>query len=152
MTSSDIASKSKTKEKSKFDPELVTMYPKSSRKLTLQVQPYNLSNLEIHDITKEEKGLTTHISPFGLEFQIPNDYPKGTLLKICISIPDYWNRKRKFVDYGRIDSPKEFHILAKVVKTEEVGKRGRKKLVLAQTVNIDGIDEQVLKSWLQEAK
>ena len=138
--------------KNEFNPELVTMYPKSSRKLTLQVRPYNLTSIEPANLCKEEKGLTTHISPHGLEFQIPNDYPRGTLLKINIPIPDYWNRKQKLVNYGRIDAPKDFYILAKVVKTEEVGKRGRKKLVLAQTVNIDCVDEQVLKTWLQEAK
>jgi hypothetical protein len=31
-----------------------------------------------------------------------------------------------------------------------VGKRGKKKLVLVQTVNMDVVDEQVLKSYLQD--
>ena len=33
-----------------------------------------------------------------------------------------------------------------------MGKRGKKKLVLVQTVNIDEIDEQVLKTYLQDGK
>jgi len=53
-------------------------------------------------------------------------------------------------EYRRIDSPQQFRILAKVLRTEEIGKRGRKKLILAQTVNIDEIDEKVLKSYLQD--
>lgn len=135
-------------ERDVFDIELVKSYPRSSRKIILGVLPYDLTS------TKEDahKGQTTFISPYGLEFQVPKEYPTGTLLRINISIPDYWNRKQRFVDYGRIDSPGEFKVLAKVIKTEDLGKRGRKKLVLCQTVNIDEVDEQVLKSYLQEAK
>ena len=76
----------------------------------------------------------------------------GTLLKINVTLPDYWNLKQKFVDYGRVDTPGKFKVLAKVLKTEDIGIRGKKKLVLVQTVNIDEVDEQVLKSFLQEAK
>ena len=60
--------------------------------------------------------------------------------------------KQKFVDYNRTDVPNQFRILAKVIKSEDIGKRGKKKLVLVQTVNIDEVDEQVLKSYLHEEK
>ena len=71
-------------------------------------------------------------------------------MKIHINIPDYWERKQRFVDYRRIDTPGNFRILAKVVSSEEVGKRGKKRIILARTVNMDEVDEQVLKSFLQE--
>ena len=136
-------------EKELFDVEMIKSYPRSHRKITLAVRPYNLNNEEqgIGD-----KGQTTYISPYGLEFQVPKNYPDGTLLKINVTIPDYWNLKQNFVDYNRIDTPGEFRILAKVIKSEDVGKRGKKKLVLVQTVNIDEVDEKVLKTYLQEGK
>lgn len=137
-------------EKLQFDIELVKGYPRANRKINLDVKPYGLLNEDVYN--PDEKGQTTFISPFGLEFQAPQNYPDGTLLKINISLPDYWVRKQRFVEYSRIDTPQEFKILAKVVKTEDLGKRGKKKLVLCQTVNIDEIDEQVLKSYLQETK
>jgi len=136
-------------DKEPFDEELVRNYPSSNKKIILSVKPYKLDGEETDS---GEKATTTHISPYGLEFQIPAEYPQGTLLKINVKLPDYWGRKQRFVDYGRIDDPGTFKVLAKVIKSEDVGKRGRKKLVLAQTVNIDSVDEQVLKSFLQEGK
>ncbi len=135
-------------EKQDFDIELIKFYPRSSRKVDLAVSNYNLATPD----TIECNATTTYISPYGLEFQIPNHFPEGALLRISISIPDYWSRKQKLVEYNRIDTPQEFRILAKVIKSEDIGKRGKKKLVLAQTVNIDEIDEEVLKRYLQEAK
>lgn len=141
-------------EKDLFDIELVRNYPKANRKISLSVRPYQIAtDLEAGPPMKiNEKAHTVFISPYGLEFQVPAEYDCGTLLKIDINIPDFWNRKQQFVDYSRVDTPKKFNILAKVVKSENVGKRGRKKLVLAQTVNIDEVDERVLKAFLQEGK
>ena len=136
-------------EKEDFSAELVKSYPRANRKIVLGVRPYNLRNEEKG---LEDKATTTFISPHGIEFQVPKEYPNGTLLKINIVLPDYWVRKQQFVEYSRIDTPNEFKVLAKVVHTEDLGKRGKKKLVLAQTVNIDEVDELVLKSYLQEAK
>ncbi|MEZ4744214.1 MAG: hypothetical protein R3B45_17475 [Bdellovibrionota bacterium] len=136
-------------EKEPFNEELIRNYPSSNKKVSVTVQPYCLNN---EDLSCDEKAVTTYISPYGLEFQTPTEYPQGTLLKINVKIPDYWGRKQKLVEYQRIDDPLTFKVLAKVIKTEEIGKRGRKKLTLVQTVNIDSIDEEVLKSYLQEAK
>jgi hypothetical protein len=129
-----------------FNEDLIKKYPRANKKISLSFTTYSLAAEEL----SAESGLSTFISPHGIEFQAPKDYPMGTLLKIHVSLPDYWTRKQKFVEYRRIDSPERFKILAKVVKTEDVGKRGKKKLVTVQTVNMDEIDEQVLKSFLQE--
>ncbi len=132
-------------EQPKFDEDLIKKYPRSNRKVQIGVARYGLfSELE------EVKSQSLHISPHGLEFQVPKTFEDGALLKINIALPDYWNRKRRFVDYARIDSPDTFKVLAKVVRSEDIGKRGKKKLVIAQVVNMDEIDEQVLKSFLQD--
>lgn len=136
-------------EKQPFDIDLIKSYPRSHRKISLAVRPYNLTNEESG---VGDKGQTTYISPYGLEFQVPKNYPDGTLLKISVTIPEYWNLKQEFVEYSRIDHPGNFRILAKVIRSEDLGKRGKKKLVLVQTVNIDEVDEQVLKCYLQDGK
>lgn len=128
-----------------FNEDLITKYPRANRKITVEIKPYSLVSGD-----GEQKGQTLYISPHGLEFHATKDYPQGALLKIHVALPDYWQRKQRFVEYRRIDTPDTFKILAKVVRTEEVGKRGKKKLVIVQTVNMDEVDEQVLKSYLQD--
>lgn len=128
-----------------FNEDLIKKYPRSNRKIAVDIAPYGLLGSD-----SDAKSQTTHISPYGMEFQTSKEYSEGTLLKIHISLPDYWQRKQRFVEYRRIDTPATFKVLAKVVKTEDVGKRGKRKLVLVQTVNMDEIDEQVLKSFLQD--
>ena len=129
-----------------FDEDLVTKFPKSNRRIQLGVSEYNLATAE----DGEKRGHTCHISPHGIEFQSPGEFPEGALLKIHVNLPNYWNRKQKFVNYRRIDSPNNFKVLAKVLRSEEVGKRGKKKRVLVQTVNIDEVDEQVLRAYLED--
>jgi hypothetical protein len=129
-----------------FDENLIKKYPRSNRKITVEVQAYSL----LTDTGNELKSQTSYISPYGMEFQISKDYTPGTLLKILVSLPDYWSRKQRLVDYNRIDTPNSFRVLAKVVRTEDIGKRGKKKIILVQTVNMDEVDEQVLKNYLQD--
>ncbi len=129
-----------------FDENLIKKYPRSNRKINVEVQTYTL----ISETNLELKSLTSYISPYGMEFQTTRNYSPGTLLKILVSLPDYWSRKQRFVNYNRIDTPNTFKVLAKVVKTEDIGKRGKKKIILVQTVNMDEVDEQVLKSYLQD--
>ena len=133
-------------EKTGFDDDLIKKYPRSNKKIAVEVHQFGLKPVEDDQI----KGNTSFISPYGLQFQGVTDFEEGTLLKIQVAIPDYWNRKQKFVDYRRVDSPDKFRVLAKVVRTEDVGKRGKKKMVTVQVVNIDDVDEQVLKSYLQD--
>lgn len=129
-----------------FNEDLIRKYPRSNRKVSIDVASYGL----LFATEGTEKGTSIHISPHGVEFQTGKNFPEGSLLKISVTLPDYWQRKQRFVDYTRIDAPNEFRILAKVVKTQDVGKRGKKKIILAQTVNMDEVDEQVLKTFLQE--
>lgn len=130
----------------RFDPTLIKKYPRSSRKVSMKYGTYSLSV----DETSLESTQSLHISPHGIEFQTTMAYAPGTLLRIHLDIPDYWQRKLRFVQYRRIDQPARFPILAKVVSVEDVGRRGKKKIVTVQTVSIDETDELVLKSYLQE--
>lgn len=129
-----------------FDDDAIKRYPHSNKKIAVDVHKFGLEL----DSDNQHKGHTSFISPYGLQFQGTNEYEEGSLLKIHLAIPNYWSRKQRFVDYQRIDTPEKFKLLAKVVRIEDVGKRGRKKMVTVQVVNIDGVDEQVLKSFLQD--
>jgi len=145
-TTTEPNNQNKSKKQS-FDSSLVKLYPRSNKKLKLYVENFGLKDGEDD---KSLNGQTVHISPHGIEFRTADDYEDGTLLKIHVSIPDYWNRKQKHVNYGRIDQPQDFRILAKVQSSKEVGKRGKKTLVMAETLIIDDVDAQVLKKFLQE--
>ena len=129
-----------------FDEDLVRKYPRSNRKVQVEIDSYGLKALNDDAL----RGQTQFISPYGIQFQGQKQFEEGTLLKIQVTIPNYWARKQRFVNYQRIDTPETFKILAKVVRTEDVGKRGKKKITIAQTVNIDEVDEQVLKAYLQD--
>ena len=130
----------------KFDPSLIKKYPKSTRKVSMRYGTYSLSV----DDDGLESTQSLHISPHGIEFQTATAFQPGTILRIHLDIPDYWQRKLRFVQYRRIDQPARFPILAKVVSVEDVGRRGKKKIITVQTVSIDETDELVLKSYLQE--
>ncbi len=138
-----------------FDINLIKEYPHSHRKVDVSVRPYDICLEEKEeDSSRDQEGKiqTTYISPHGMEFQASTDYPEGTLLKISIVIPNYWEIKKRYVGYTRTEPPKNLSILAKVVASKDTGKRGRRKVIVAQTVNIDEIDEKVLISFLKEEK
>lgn len=129
-----------------FDTSLIKKYPRSNRKVSINYGAYSLMT----DEDSMDATQSIHISPAGIEFQSAKAFQEGTLLRILVNIPDYWQRKRRFVEYRRIDQPARFSILAKVVRSEDLGRRGKKKMVTVQTVSIDETDEMVLKSFLQE--
>ncbi len=130
----------------KFDAAQIKNYPRSNRKVAMRYGAYGLPSEE--DTLAATQSV--HISPQGIEFCTTEAYAPGTLLRIQLDIPDYWQRKLRFVQYRRIDQPARFPILAKVISSEAVGRRGKKKIVTVQTVSIDETDELVLKNFLQE--
>ena len=129
-----------------FDLDLIKKYPKSNRRLSLNVARYGIV-AELDEL----EGQTVHISPHGVQFRSTKHFQEGDLLKINVSIPYYWERKQRLVDYSRVDTPDDFKILAKVVSSEDIGRRGKKKMVVVRTVNMDEVDEKVLKTFLQES-
>jgi hypothetical protein len=149
QTSNDHASIPKPAESpsnGKFDISLIKKYPRSTRKVSIRFGVYSISL----DESTLEATVSSYISPHGLEFQTTTPFAPGTLLRIYLDIPDYWQRKLRFVQYRRIDQPARFPILAKIVQVEDIGRRGKKKIVTVQTVSIDETDELVLKNYLQE--
>jgi hypothetical protein len=129
-----------------FSEQHIRSYPRSNRKVAIQVTPFGLRS----DPDRSHDGVSLFISPAGIEFQASKEFKQGSLLRIEISIPDYWERKMRIVEYRRIDRPENFRILAKVIKIEDIGKRGKKKHVIAQTVNLEPCDEKVLRQYLEE--
>lgn len=132
--------------KEEFDISLVRDYPKSNRRVGIEVERYRIGNREIAETAKIE---AVHVSPYGLEFVGQHNYEVGTLLKIHINIPDFWERKSRYVNYNRIDSPSNIKVLGKVVISEEAGRRIKKRSIVVETVNIDEIDERVLIEFLR---
>ena len=116
----------------------------AERRIPLEISSYSIDKQET------VKSHSIHLTMHGIEFSSPSHYDRGTLLRINVFLPDFWQRKRKLVNYHRVEPPEHFRILAKVVKSDMQCRKSRKKLVLAQTVNMDKIDEEVLSSWLQE--
>lgn len=129
--------------------ELVRLYPNSARRMMVMVRAFSI---EGDDGSESDRAQTAHLSPFGVEFYSLRAFSPGALLKIYVPIPDFWRRKQRYVSYKRIDVPTSLQILAKVVTCQERSKFGRKKLILTETVNIDRIDEEVLKEYLGEEK
>lgn len=129
-----------------FSEKHIRSFPRSNKKIPISVMPFSLKS----DPATSHSIQSLFISPHGIEFQAPAEYKDGALLKIEIALPDFWTRKQKVVEYRRIDVPEKFRILAKVIKVEDVGKRGRKKHFIAQTVNMDSSDEAVLRKYLEE--
>lgn len=134
----------RVEEKQLFDEKLVTEYPKSQRQIPLEVRPYSLDHQE------NIKCDSIHLSPHGIEFRSPADYGCGTLLRINIELPNYWQRKRELVDYHRVEPPEFFRVLARVVKSADLNKETNSCTILAQTVNVDELDLQVLTDYLRE--
>lgn len=129
-----------------FSEKQIRSFPRSNKKVPISVAPFSLRTDPGHNHDVQ----SLFISPHGVEFQVPADYKEGALLKIEVTLPDFWTRKQRVVEYRRIDVPDTFRILAKVIRVEDIGKRGKKKHIIAQTVNLDPSDEQVLRRYLEE--
>ena len=136
--------KHKDDEKNEVDESLFFNFPKTNKKIELKVKRY-----EFMSEKKGAKSQSTRIGSEAVEFRSPKDFEVGTLLKISISIPDYWDRKQQFVNYSRVDEPSELSILAKVIKSTKSGKRSRNRMVVAKTVNISEEDEKLLEEYLK---
>ncbi len=134
-----------------FDCDLIRKYPKSNKKIKMNVAPYSIKLWSTDVLTSTTTEVTTkHISPHGMEFVTNTVLAEGTLVKMEISLPEFWQRKRGMVNYSRVDSPERFSVLGKVITTQETGKKVKRQVVVVQTVNIDEIDEAVLKNFLAE--
>ena len=123
-----------------FDEKLLYSYPRSNQCMPVRVGHYSIRRQNHVD------GYTTHISPHGIEFISEASYERGSLLRIDVVMPGYWQRKHQLVDYQRVDHPDSFAIFARVIRSEPSSRKAKK--ILAQTVNVDEIDHEILVSYL----
>ena len=131
---------------SEFDVDLIKNYPFSENKVPLRVSEYGYFKEE--NCTRAQ---SIFISPHGIEFSTSKDFDIGSLVKINVVLPDYWGRKQEFVEYGRIDKPKNFKVIARVIKVDQQIK-SKKKNIIVETLNIDDVDAKVLKKYLMDKK
>ena len=146
LASDDAATSPAKCEATAFSEKFIKSFPRSQIKVPISVSPFSLKT----DETNSHNIQSMFISPHGIEFQAPGEFREGSLIKVDVALPDYWSRKQSVVEYRRVDVPQKFRILAKVLKVDGIGKRGKKKHVIAQTVNLDSADEQVLRGFLEE--
>ena len=139
----------KKEDMSLFQSEKIRGFPQSKTKVRLAIKEYDIRTFHVPK-TNHLKAQSIHISPYGMEFQVSADYSEGDLLKIEVIIPGYWQRKRHFIDYTRVNIPKSFPVIARVISKEQVGQRRRKHTFSVQNLSMDNTDEMVLRDYLQE--
>lgn len=133
--------------KNGFDTRLIKDYPNSQKKIHMQIGDYTIA--EESSMIKVQ---TSHISPHGFELATIKEYSVGSIVKLNIKIPDYWSRKQEFVNYGRIDKPKDFYVIGRVIDVDRNQGKNRRKKLTVQVVNIDETDQEVLKKFLSETE
>ncbi len=122
-----------------------------TKKIPLEYEEYNVYLSDDIGQVNFIGSSTINISTGGLLFNSIKPYKLGTLLKIKISIPSYWDRKSKLVKYGHVLKPKSMSILGRVTRVDSLSVK-RKFRVAIQTLNIDAVDEKVLNEFLQGRK
>lgn len=115
-----------------------------ARKVPIRISEFRINPLKNQSLETE----TISLSSKGLLFSIPMPFRPGTLLRAAIELPDFWARKSALVGYKHTDAPTSFQMLVRVVSFQEVLRKGKKFEILAETVNIDPVDDQVLSEFL----
>lgn len=121
-----------------YDLKLVT------KKIPIKYCEYKISNTANKMLLAESIG----ISVKGLLFQSLSEFKQGSLLRVWVELPDYWARKSKIVEYRHTEAPTFFQILARVLSSEEILKRGTKFQILCENLTIDNVDEIILNEYL----
>ena len=115
-----------------------------AKKIPMKFAEFKISNVANKMLSAE----TIAISAEGLSFYSPVSIPLGTLTRVWLEIPDYWAKKSKHVSYRHTDAPSYFQVLCRVQAAEETGKRNQKFQLTAVIVNLDPVDEKVLRDYL----
>ncbi len=110
--------------------------------IKMKANGYRISNLQ-----KEMKEVTClAMSSQGQLFESTTIYEIGSLLRIWIYIPNYWQRKSKLVAYSHTLIPEHFQIFSKVTQCENKYDQFQ---TLCQTMTIDSVDEQILNEYIK---
>jgi hypothetical protein len=116
-----------------------------SKKIPLKFCEYKISNLE----NSMQKSNSTGISLNGLTFIAGKNFEKGTLLRVWLEVPNYWEKKSKYVDYKHTEAPAHFQVLSRVLTSQEIDKKKSCYHIFCENLNIDPIDENVLNEFLK---
>jgi len=117
--------------------------------LTSKVIPIRFNCYKVADSFKDmSKSKTITVSSAGLTFLSTRAFELGSLIRIYVELPEFWQRKSSLVQYAQTEIPTYFQILARLVKIYELGNTGTLFQFLGETVNIDSIDKQVLENYL----
>lgn len=116
----------------------------TAREIPIRFNCYKVAD-SFNNMTKSK---TITISSAGLTFLSTKAFELGSLIRIYVELPDFWQRKSSLVQYAQTEIPTYFQILARLVKIYELGNTGTLFQFLGETVNIDGIDKQVLENYL----
>lgn len=120
-------------------------FPLVSKKIPLKFCEYKISNLE----QSMQKSNSTSISRGGVTFLAEKNIAKGTLLRIWLEVPHYWEKKSKYVDYKHTEAPSHFQVLSRVVNSQEMDKKKSSYHIICENLNMDPIDENVLNEFLK---
>lgn len=115
-----------------------------NKKIPIRYCEYKITNCA----SKMLQTTTISISAHGTMFHSTIAFQIGTLIRILVELPDYWARKSKHVQYRHTSAPTHFQILARVAGCEDIGKRGQKFQMILENVNMDPVDETVLREFL----
>ncbi len=129
--------------------DLIRNYPKSNKRVPLYVDYYKVDSFLTDNCCIERSNTqSTHISPHGVEFKTEVKYNVGDLLKMDVFVPNYWNRKKKLVEYDYLSNiePLSFKILGRVIERIQ---SGNKFLVTLETLVIDDLDREILTSFIK---
>lgn len=135
-----------------FEDQKIKGFPQSKKKVVLEIKQFNIRTIASHKQKKQTlKAQSSHISPYGMTFQSSAEYDQGDLLKIHVAIPGYWQKKLHFINYTRINTPKSFPIIARVIHKSKVNQKKNKNNFSVQTLSMDDTDEKVLRCFLEES-
>ena len=119
--------------------------------ILMLIKKINLAIHEFHFLqtqTPPINGVTLKATPEGFVVKTKEHFESGSLVKMHLSIPSYWERKQKFVSYDRIDTPEYLKIIGRIVGHFETGKRVKHYQYTIQLLIADEADRDVLRAYL----
>ena len=134
-----------------FEDQKIKGYPQSNKKVVLEIKQFNIRSIATQKHKQTFKTQSSHISPYGMTFHSSAEYAQGDLLKIHVAIPNYWQKKLHFINYTRVNTPKSFPVIGRVINKSTVNQRKNKNCFSVQTLSMDNTDEKVLRCYLEES-
>lgn len=112
--------------------------------VSLRFCEYKISNTTAEMFSTESIAISVN----GILFSSAKSYQKETLMRVWVTIPNYWVRKAKHVEYRHTEAPQHFQVLSRVVKCEEDSFGSKGFQIFCENLNIDPIDELILQEYL----